>query len=293
MKIMIAPSYEAAAGAKPDATVEAEYGGCVVEGRLYTLAHHSGKYKSCPAPCEFPNQHGFSGDTLISHIDLDTVGGCLALYGVKPADEDFWKAAGFIDVKGPHHANELPAGLRVKLQAYWAYSDSLGREKYVSLSDVTEKIMEQGEAIGKIIGGDPCLLQRGELWARASEDRVEANLVGENECARFFITSDVFCNASYYSPKQRRIIPAVVSWNKKYGSVTISFADGGKEHSAANMARELWGDLAGGHRGIAGSPRCWGLPEPQMEIEFRRAIEAVSSLHANARPNASGSSEWL
>ena len=125
MKIILASKYEDAVDTEYDATVEAEYGERVIEGTVYTLAHHSGKYRGCPAPCEFPNQQGFDGVTLVSHIDLDTVGGCLALYGRKPEDYAFWKGAGYIDIKGPPHIHELDEAVQAKLRAFSAYSSSL------------------------------------------------------------------------------------------------------------------------------------------------------------------------
>ena len=93
VKIQIAVSYELAASLTPDATVEAEYGEHVIEGKIYTLAHHSRRYRHMPAPCLFENQSSFNGDILISHVDLDTIGGCLALYGRKPDDDEFWQGA--------------------------------------------------------------------------------------------------------------------------------------------------------------------------------------------------------
>ena len=48
---------------------------------------------------------------------------------------------------------------------------------------------------------------------------------------------------------------AVVAFNTLNGSVTISFEDTPEGVSACEIAQTLWGMLAGGHKGIAGSPR--------------------------------------
>ena len=278
MKIVLASKYEDAVGTVYGATVEAEYGEKVIEGEKYTLAHHSGKYKGCPAPCVFPNQQGFDGVTLISHIDLDTIGGCLALYGKKPEDDAFWEAAAYIDVKGPHHIRELDAAVQVKLQAYSAYSNSLEHEKYEAPRDVTKNILAAGDVISRIIAGDEDLLKSGEQWRVSSEAAIEAKLVYESEYVRAFITNGVFCSAAYYSKKQNKFIPAVAVYNKNYNSVTLSFEDGGKSFDASVVVKELWGNMAGGHAGIAGSPRGWRFTAEEALQEFNRVCKYIEEL---------------
>ena len=125
-RIICVPSYVSKddlnnLGIKVDATVEAEYGEKVLEGDKITLAHHVEKYKNCNAPCNRNVEKLKDGETIvISHIDLDTIGGCLALLGVKPEDEEFWKGAEFIDIKGNHHIKELPKEVEDKINAYSA-----------------------------------------------------------------------------------------------------------------------------------------------------------------------------
>ena len=274
MKIQIASTFELASGVSPDASVEAEYGDRVIAGNLFTLAHHAVSYRHMPAPCELENQH-FRGDILISHIDLDTIGGCLALYGIKPEDDAFWRGAAFVDTRGPHRVHELPPAVQEKLRAYWAYADSLEKSNYPGLCDVTDEILKHGDVLARIVANDPELIQNGATWARDAESRVEACLVSENQWVRAFKTTGVFCNAAYYSPNLRKIIPAIVVWNEKWNSITLSFEDGGKRHDASVLAKKLWGDLAGGHAGIAGSPRGWKLTEAQLRAEFNRAINYI------------------
>ena len=43
--------------------------------------------------------------------------------------------------------------------------------------------------------------------------------------------------------------------NPTVGSITLSFEDGGEKFNAAVIMREFFGPEAGGHAGIAGSPR--------------------------------------
>ena len=281
MKIILANTYEKASQIKPDAAVEAEYGEQIIRGAVYTLAHHADGYKDQPAPCLFPNQIGFDGDILISHIDLDTIGGCLALYGKKPEDPEFWEAVAFIDVNGPQHVQELSAGGREKLRAYWGYNNSLIKNKHIGICEVTDEILQSGLVIQKIIDGDPFLLQQGEQWERETQEAVDHCLVSENEYIRAFETSGVFCNSAYYSPSMKKIIPAVIVLNSKMNAIIISFADGGKRFSASCAVKKLWGELAGGHEGIAGSPRGWNLNEAEIRGEFDRAAAYLTSLYVS------------
>lgn len=82
MQVMLAPSRELAENVQDvAATVEAEYGDYCVEGNEVTLAHH-GSRSSNPAPCNTPNVPTLSGGTiLVSHLDLDAIGGVLDLMG--------------------------------------------------------------------------------------------------------------------------------------------------------------------------------------------------------------------
>lgn len=96
-RVMLCPTYESACvlaneGPWPVSTVEAEYGDkCVVGRGGETLAHH-GSRSINPAPCLFDNISGRAhGTIIVSHLDLDAVGGILALDGRKPEDEQFGK----------------------------------------------------------------------------------------------------------------------------------------------------------------------------------------------------------
>lgn len=88
---------------------------------------------------------------------------------------------------------------------------------------------------------------------------VEQRCVFENEFLRAFKTDGVFCASSYYSPKQEEIIPCTITYNEKFKSITVAFADGGREnggeYSAKEIVQKLWGPEAGGRDGIAGSLR--------------------------------------
>jgi len=62
---------------------------------------------------------------------------------------------------------------------------------------------------------------------------------------------------------------AVIAFNETTGAVTVSFADGAASPvSAVEVVQSLWGPLAGGHRGIAGSPRGQAMTFADAEKAF-------------------------
>ena len=260
--VTLVPREEQAAGLRPDYTVEAEYGDSCVEGKILTLAHHGSRSHN-PAPCNWEVEPGDGGSILISHIDLDTVGGILAITGDKIDDPEFWKGAEHIDVYGPHHIHDLSPEVRDQLNAVEAWSESRENGRFENPADVKAIIMEYAGFLEKVLRRDHPehlqVLENGREWERAATQEIEQRCVFENGMVRGFRTDGPFCAAAYYSPARREIIPCTVSFHEKFKSVTVAFADGGREKggalSAKEIVQELWGPLAGGRDGIAGSPR--------------------------------------
>lgn len=255
IRVLLAPTLEQALSLPtPEATVEAEYGATVVEGSVCTLAHHVDTYRHCPAPCNAKDVPVLTeGTILISHVDLDTVGGVLALMGLKPVDADFWAGAEFTDLNGPHHSHKLPADVRRKLNAYYAYNNDNRQPRVTEVTDVTDQMITLAGVILRITMGDEPLLFRGEQWILETEAAVEAALVFENRKVRAFITSGVFCSSAYYSKNLDVIASYTVALNTKFNSITVSCCDG--SINCREFVQQIWGNDAGGHAGIAGSPR--------------------------------------
>lgn len=220
VRVILAPSLQAAQAwiaenGVPAVTVEAEYGATVIEGSRYTAAHHqpagspfAGDHViegGRPSPCvdgDIPElsrparcgpscrcSHPGGGIVLLSHLDLDSVGGALralgtdhlgfwpqivleeAVYDAASLREiarnletanSFWALAARVDVRGPHRAAEIAANLPQgaaalrALRAWWAWSRSPeglpridGRGGAV---DVTEAIERARSALWKILG---------------------------------------------------------------------------------------------------------------------------------------------
>lgn len=258
IKILLAPTLDIATKVSAEATVEAEYGNTVVKGSLVTLAHHAEEYKGQPAPCNTPNVPVLEdGSTiLISHIDLDTIGGIMKLTGDYTDDPTFWSGAEFIDLNGQHHVNELPTKAILHLQAYWAWVAVEGRApRYIELTDVTDFVQKHIETIVQICDGDPGLITNGQTWALKKAKAQEGCLYEESNTYRAFITDDFSkqCPTAYYSFSLEKVIPVTITLNTTTKAITIGCCD--NSLNACKCAQELWGKEAGGHAGVAGSPR--------------------------------------
>ncbi|MGN0240969.1 MAG: hypothetical protein ACI4CS_04705 [Candidatus Weimeria sp.] len=210
------------------------------------------------------------------------IGGVLALEGKQPADKEFWKAAEFIDKNGPQHLEEVPEEQKDKLNAYNYMNKKMekeeGRVDLSKIEDITELVHERGKALSLILGKDSpektAVIEEGRKWAKDISTAIESCLVSENEHMRVFSTNGPSCSAAYYSPNQKKVIPAIVSFNQRFNSISISFPDDSLGLSAEKIAQEMWGPGAGGHPLIAGSPR----GRVMTAEEFKEVQEKVEKL---------------
>ncbi len=289
-RIILAPSYDMAKNINTEATVEAEYGDECLEGTMVTLAHH-GPRSNNPAPCNTPDVPELPpfATVVVSHIDLDTLGGIYALQGRKPEDDRFWEAAEKIDVKGAHHIHELDQDIQDKLNAYYAYNDEQPRQRYTETIDVTKQIDDIYNVVNAIVDiNDPehdKLIAAGKEWVQTREKEVEDQLIYENKDVRVFDTNGIFCAASYFSPNQDVIVPATVTYNKKFKSITLAFEDGGKQLDAREIVQELWGPEAGGREGIAGSPRNVEMTKDDLAKLVNELTERQLKLETEIMPH--------
>ena len=292
LRILLVPKYMSEDELKdaqivPNATVEAEYGKKVIKGEQITLAHHTKEYENNPAPCNTPDVPVLADDStiVVSHLDLDTLGGIAALMGRKKEDPEFWKAAEFIDLNGPHNLFQVEEETRKKYVAYQAYQSSHRNPRFTEITDVTDIVLEHLEIIDRVIDGDKTLIQEGIKWDEETKKKIEGCLVFENDNIRVFDSPEgVFCSASYYSEKQGKVIPCTVTRNGKFKSITVAMADGGKEISAKELVQELWGTEAGGHPGIAGSPRGKEMTEKDMQQLAKTVNERYNKIRGLNEP---------
>ncbi|MFH1315668.1 MAG: hypothetical protein ABIH67_04730 [Candidatus Uhrbacteria bacterium] len=251
----------------PSATVEAEYGNRVVEGSLLTLAHH-GLRSNNPAPCLAENGCGQGVDLVgLSHFDLDTLGGCMAILGNKSEADGFWNLAAFVDVNGAHKLGQSKASVEdvVRLYAFWAWSKDhrLFAPRGGAVLDVTTEIKAAAAAIMAILNGDHDLIEAG-MEFQGEETHLNSSSFVElvdGVVVRIVRNQTDFVNHLYVTP-DGQVAQAVVSLNLGHGGCTISLADPVEGVSCREIVQSVWTDtdddgnlLAGGHDGIAGSPR--------------------------------------
>lgn len=268
---------EALAAHARTATVEAEYGDVTVQGSIATLAHH-GKNAGNRCPCNYENTD-FATLAIeaigISHVDLDTLGGVAAILGHKYEAPSFWALAEKVDLQGAHKLGTFgasPADLE-RLYAYWAWNEShkVFPPRDGSALDVTAQVSLAIGIIKAILAGNGELREAGREFRDAEAALNASSLISEHESGarRVFLRSaEAFTNHLYVSP-EGIVADAVVGYNAKFKSVTISFSDG--QGDACAFVQSLWGPLAGGHKGIAGSPR-------GQELTRADAAEAASKL---------------
>lgn len=283
MKFIISSNVENLRAAKPDATVEAEYGDAVAEGRVLTMAHH-GPRAGQKAPCAYENGCGAGVETVgLSHVDLDTIGGCLALLGQRPPAPGFWSLAEYVDLNGPHKLVRealRPYDYR-RLNAYWAFSQAnrVFAPRDGSVADVTPQVMKHVEAVRAILDDDEVLLAAGDKFAEG-EDALNRESFVSFADGIIVRQSKRFANHLYVAP-DGRVARAVVTHNPSEsdlsgGAVTLSLADPIPGVNCGEILKSVFGAEAGGHAGIGGSPR--GKPLPMTE-----ALRVVAALAEKLR----------
>jgi len=282
------------------ATIEAEFGSDVVEGSLLTLAHHAGEYQGKPAPCLrlLEGDRPPEGIEVVglSHVDLDTLGGVLWLEGHVPSNQAerlFWRVAGAVDVQGPHRLEDILAAASadftsaeveaavVRVHAFWAWSqvNRAPRPPRGESVDVTDYIRDAVLTLKRILTGDEQLLEAGREWLRQMEGLETSSFVDEVEDV-LVRSSDQFVNHLYRH--EGRIYRAVVGCSSRFRTVTISLESPVDGVSAKEIAQSLWGEEAGGHPGIAGSPRSGFASVEEALSEAKRAAEAVAEAFRKA-----------
>ena len=252
------------------ATVEAEYGNRVVAGSWDTLAHHAEGWQDKPCPCLHRETRPTPERLIIgvSHFDLDTLGGVLSLLGLRrgvtykeaPTANSFWNMAAFLDMNGPHRICMIDRFLHPRFHAFWAWSEEhrLIAPRDKSILDATSFFQDAEEVIAEILDGDESRLAAGQEWA---SNKKEEEL--EQKSFRFVFTfgglsgivrqsAGKFVNSLY--AHDCRMYDAIIGHNTKTGAITLSFERPGIRN-AKEVMQSIFGPEAGGHEGIAGTPR--------------------------------------
>jgi len=262
------------------AVVEAEFGGAEVMGSSdsITLNHHVRPERQCPClfrTADFPAEVRGNVEAVgISHFDLDTLGGLMALRGTKPeGHQDFWRLAAFVDLNGPHAVENQAMDAYRQLAAVWAWSQKnrLFAERDGSVTDVTDFVAKAEQAMLRILNMDADLMREGatltheEALLNASSFRTAFNMFFDTARPVLAVVrvSDKFTNHLYRH--EGLVADLVVALNTTSGAITVSRRDGTVAVDCRQLVQTFWGELAGGHAGIAGSPRGQVLTQSDLE----------------------------
>lgn len=319
IRVLLAPTAELALKTVADVTVEAEYGKVVAEGRDLTLAHHQkeGMFSTAggaPAPCNAgkvieafaPRLKERLADAgtvtiLVSHIDLDTIGGIGRIVdALMPGSEfstrlfagfdAFWKLAEFVDLNGAHKLDQAQARMQDEkaLFAWWAWSQSKEGNMRPAADQVTEITDYVFTALGALkailVEGSIPLLSRGEdfMADQRAKDR-DSFISLEEESGVVVRCYSGFVNHLYavhngLTPRHGR---AVVAFNPAQGSISISLADSIPGVSCREIVQQMWGPEAGGHDNIAGGPRGKRMTLLDLVMAYENVCAAINEARRN------------
>lgn len=275
------------------ATVEAEYGSTVVNGSLYTLAHH-GERAANPCPCLHPNvKHGPSRPDVIgiSHFDLDTLGGISALMGKKPMSNgmnEFWELAAKVDVSGFHKISTFGVSELAIRRLYafsaWSKENRINAPVDGSVIDVTEKVEFAVRFFQQLVNNGG-ILELGDKFRSAELELNRNSLLQQFDDVGLLVrVSPQFVNHLYTSPVAGRPYEMVVAYNTLSGSITVSCADPIDGVDCCRIMQYLLGDKSGGHKGIAGSPRGLRMTVSQLERVVTYVADTLYELRWLERP---------
>lgn len=258
VQILHVPTWEYGKELKAEATIEFEFGDNVLEGEMYTAAHHAEKYKNRESACMQIRDSKLKNFSriVINKPDIDTYCAMYALLNFGEISEEFFEGVNIIDKFGHREIDTLSKKVRLQIESYWALSYKIKKFPYTkTMVDVTEICMEHMELLHQIILENPNYMSEEivEEWRKDVEEKVENCLIAETPNLRVFETFGIKTSGSYFSKRFNQNAEMTISYNNKKG--TISIATINEEIDCKTIAQTLWGCKAGGHKGISGSPR--------------------------------------
>lgn len=244
------------------ATVEAEYGEECAEGTYATLAHHTTEHKMNPAPCVRDEIKPFKdGVIVVSHIDLDTLGGISILEGMKLEHPSFWNSESIIDTKGYIGVKEIPEDDELVMKAFLG----LEKTKVVSFSqekigienervfDVTERVYELLEVLHYLLSLDKDSNYRkyGLMKFNQYLKNLTIKSLYQDKDVRIFKTQQP---QHYLIHKEDEIeYRTCITLNERTGAIILS--DISESLDCKVVMQEVFGEKAGGQFRVAGTPR--------------------------------------
>lgn len=220
-------------------------------------------------------------EIIINYFDISVLGKIASLLGKKNKDAIFWNVAESIEQKELYNLYKIEDKLKEKYFAYLAYQEAHRINNITQKHEITDIILKYIEIIDKILDGDEKLIKQGQKWEKEIQDKISTTLIYENENIRVFNTSEVFFNSlAYYSEKQEKVIPCTIIRDETNKAISISMADDGEEFPAKKLVQELWGNEAGGYKGIATSPR----GQKMTVKDLQKTVYYVNNIYENNKP---------
>lgn len=256
------------------ATVEAEYGDVCIEGNWKTLAHHTLEHRHNPAPCVRKDVLPLEGGIiLISHLDLDTLGGIMLLEGEPLMTDSFWESEALIDTQGVLAEALLSERDRYLMRAYWAWETKLPDQTFLSnpayqVLDVTDSVALRISFVNMMLKPLHTTEEQQLLAAhyQVFQQDLEAFLstcVYQTEHLRVFISQENQHYLSHYH--EEKLLETCVTLNQAKGTLTIS--DLSPTLDCKAFMQRVFGENAGGQFRVAGSPR-----DQRMTMEDLRQL---------------------
>lgn len=270
----------------PALTVEAEYGAFVLEGSKYTAAHHQplgspyvGRHITPygrPAPCNDDNIPKLEENevALISHIDIDTLGGLMRATDQYEDNSVFWFYAEHIDTNGRHKAKkDHPAWIIYNGILAWIEENKPDTSELRN-HDVTDFCYRAFDFIRESLTDGHLATRMGNAYLYLQDKLDESTFVEQRPCG--LIIRKV--QGQKVNHLYRDGI-AVITYDEKYKTIRISTANPIPNLSCRRLVQEWWGDRAGGHDQIAGSARGQIMSEDQFKEATERFIrELITNL---------------
>ena len=275
IRVIFAPTADVAREASADITIEAEYGSYVWEGTQFTAAHHqsegpyAGRHQGGtePAPCNNSEIPVITEGTVgVSHMDLDTLGGVARAMGCDylfAGNESFWDLSEFVDVSGPHKLKNAGASETdlERLYAFWAWSQANRLPRATELTDITSYVEGAIHALQRIMNLDAEMIEVGRGF-RTLEERLNKSSLVKVVGTVAVRKAETFVNHLYTTVSGVEC-ETVVTLRTDLKAITLSSADGKIDCCA--IMQQVFGPDAGGHQGIAGTPRGVEFSEEDLD----------------------------
>lgn len=240
----------------PFATVEAEYGDFCVEGTHATLAHHASKYRHSPAPCVRTDVTPLEdGVILISHLDLDTLGGIALLWDCY-TPHSFWKSEAIIDTQGALGLSLIPKTDDDLMKVYWAWENTTPELKLPieeDCLDVTLQTQERLRFLTQLLRGEISVdLQQYYLtiFEQHLQDYLKSCIYEDQQMRIFVHESPMHFQVHR---REQELVDICLHYHPKRKTIILSDISGRMD--CGKVMKELFGDKAGGQFRIGGTPR--------------------------------------